>query len=276
LGSGLNVVGTPSIELLRVVNRDDEAEDRVVVRVRVRVHCRHPREGLVATRRINLDERWTLGRSGSRWILLSMGGDPLAGPVLAAPLVRSRADDTERLREESLAELGDAQKVGDDVELGDLVDKDEPPALALLDLSILDGRFLPALIAAQLAHLLDAWEEAVSGSEAPFKERASTQARSALLRPGRGTHLVIQDVVLKSWEPTSLDLSRRPPAIEVTLEVDAIRYVANGRGRGRAGNEKEPRRMVLQWCLELTDSARAPWRLITSNNPAESIPGWTR
>lgn len=207
--------------------------------------------------------------------MLSMGGDPLAGPVLTAPLIPNRSFDTERLREESLAELANAQKVGDDVALSDLVGADEPPAFAHLDLSVRDSRFLPALIAAELAHLLEAWEEAVLGPEAPLEELASADARAALLRPGPGKRLIMRDAVLKSWKPTRLDLSRRPPVIEVTLDVEAVRYVMTDKGRRYAGNETDVRRMALTWTPELIDSARAPWRLAISNNPAEAIPGWS-
>jgi hypothetical protein len=275
LGSGLKTVGKPSIDLLHVVNRDDEQEDRVVVRVRLRIHCENPRIGTGATRLMHLDERWTLGHIDNRWVLLSVGGDPLAGPVLTAPLVPNPSFDTERLDEESLAELASRHRVPDDVPLGDLVGPDEPPAFALLDLSVLDVRFLPDLIAAELAHLVEAWEEAVTGFEAPLKELASTDARAALLRPSPGTRLVMRDAVLKSWEPTKLDLSRQPPAIEVTLVVEAVRYVVTTKGRPRAGNQADARRMNLTWILELTDSEQAPWHLAISNNPAEAIPGYS-
>jgi hypothetical protein len=50
LGRGLNVRAKPSVDILRVVNRADEDEDRVVVRVFLHVHCRHPRLGFIATR----------------------------------------------------------------------------------------------------------------------------------------------------------------------------------------------------------------------------------
>jgi hypothetical protein len=275
LGSGLEVVGKPSIDLLRVVNRDDEDEDRVEIRVRIHVHCRHPRVGLVATRYVHLDERWTLGRRSNRWVLFSMGGDPLAGPVLTAPLVPNPSFDTERLREESLAELASAQKVGDDIALSGLVSADEPPALALLDLSLLDGRFDPELIATELAHLLEAWEEAVTGSEAPLEELATAHARTTLLRPRPGTRLVLRDAVLKSWEPTRLELARQPPAIEVALDVEAVRYVVTDSGSHLAGEETDPRRMGLTWFLERTGSTGTPWLLASSNNPAEAIPGWS-
>jgi hypothetical protein len=222
----------------------------------------------------HVDERWTFGRSGSRWVLLSVGGDPLAGPLLTAPLIPTPSSDTERLREESLTELANAQKLGNDVALSDLVGADEPAAFALLDLSAVDSRFGPELIAAELAHVLEAWEGAVTGSEAPLEELASEHAREALLRPRPGTRLVVRDAVLKSWEATKLDLSLHPPAIEVTLDVEAVRYVVRGNGSHVAGNRTDARRMALTWVLELTDSERAPWRLATSNSPAEAIPGW--
>ncbi len=220
-----------------------------------------------------MDERWTLGRQAGRWVLLEMGGDPLAGPLLTAPLVPDPSSDTERLREESLAELATEQTVGDDVALIDLVGRDEPPALALSDLSLLDGRFDPALIASELVHLLEVWQEAVTGSEAPLKERASTHAIAVMLRPGRGTRLIVRDAALKSWVPKRLDLGHQPPVIELALNVEAVRYVVASDGTHRAGNETDPRQMDLVWTLERTDSAQIPWQLTRSNNPAEQIPG---
>jgi hypothetical protein len=274
LGDDLEASGKPSIDLLTVVNRDDEDEDRVVTRVRLRIHCKHPRVGALGPHHSHVDERWTFGHSGGRWVLLSVMGDPLAGPVLTAPLIPTPSSDTERLQEESLAELASAHKVDVDVALSDLVSADEPPAFALLDLSVVDSRFLPALIAADLAHILEAWEVAVTGSEAPLEELADARARAALLWPDPDTRLIVRDAVLKSWEPTRLDLSRHPPAIEVELDVEAVRYVVTGEGIAVAGNQTDARPMALMWTLELTDSHRAPWRLAVSNNPAEAIPGW--
>jgi hypothetical protein len=274
LGSRAQLQGDPSVELIRVVNRPGEAEDRVVVRVRIRVRRREPWLSIFAARHINLDERWTLGRYGNEWVLLSVEGSPLAGPVLTAPLIPTPAYDTERLQEESLAELASAQKVPADVSPSELVDADAPPAFALLDLSVVDGRYLPALIAAQLAHLIEAWEEAVAGSQAPLAALTSADALAALLRPGPGKRMIIRDATLKSWEPVRLELSAHPPLIAVWLEVHAFRYVASDDGAPRAGTDNEPRRIALTWRLELTDNVRAPWRLVSSTNPAAGIPGW--
>jgi hypothetical protein len=282
LGGALRVVGQPSVDLLQVVNRGGETEDRVIVRVRLKVRWRNPTRwtedivgNLAARHHAHLDERWTLGRRENRWMLLSVDGDPLAGPVLSAPLVPTRSHDVKRLQEESLAELASSEKVAKDVNLSDLVAADEPPALALLDLSTVDGRFLPALIAAELAHLIEVWEEATTGSEAPLGNLASHEATAALLHPAGDKRLIMRDAELKSWEPTRLDLSRRPAAVEVALTVDAIRYVVTVDRDYVVGNADQPHHMALTWLLELTDSAQAPWRLARSNNPAEQIPGWS-
>jgi hypothetical protein len=275
LGSELEAVGKPSVDLLSVVKREDEEEDRVVARVRVRIRCQNPKGGTLGVHHTHSDERWTFGRSEGAWVLVSVSGDPLAGPILNAPLIPTRSSDSGRLLEESLAELASTQKVGEDVDLNDLVSADAPPAFALLDLSVIDNRFLPALMAAELAHLLEAWEEATTGSEAPLEELAGVDARAALLRPAPGARLFVRDVVLKSWEPTTLELSRHPPAVEVSLDVEAVRFVVRDDGSPMAGNQRGAHRMALKWLLELTDSKSAPWRLATSNSPAEAIPGWS-
>lgn len=271
LGGGLSARRRPLIEVLRVINRDDDAEKRVVVRVRLRLHCKYPNVKMIVNHFVHLDERWTLGRAENRWVVLSVDGDPLAGPVLTAPLIPTPASDTERLNEESLAELAQTDRVRGDVRFADLVSAGESPALALPDLAVVDARFAPELIAAELAHLVEAWEEATTGSEKPFAELADAKAIAALLRPAPRTSLMIRDAVLKTWTPTHLELSRRPPAVEVRLEVEAVRYVV---GTHRAGNRTEPRRMTLTWLLELTEAEQAPWRLTSTNSPAESIPGW--
>jgi len=264
------------VDVLHVVNRGTEEEDRVVVRMHVWVRCGFPLGLFFHTRHVPLDERWTLGRIDRQWAVLSMSGDPLSGPVLSAPLVPNPSFDTARLNEQSLAELADAQKVGKGVDLSALVSPDEPPALALPDLSVVDGRFAPALIGAELGHLLEAWEEAVTGSEAPLEALTSANARTALLHPDGSTRLILRDAVLRSWKPTRLDLSRRPPSIEVALEVDAIRYVVTSGGSYRGGEDTGVKRMDLTWTLELTEEAQSPWRLADCNNPAEAIAGWNR
>lgn len=73
------------------------------------------------------------------------------------------------------------------------------------------------------------------------------------LRALRDVHLT----VMQPFPKTRLDLSRDPPAIEVTLDVEAVRYVVRNNGSPVAGNRTDALRMALTWVLELTESTRA-------------------
>ena len=198
----------------------------------------------------------------------------MADPILFAPLVVDPSADTERLGEESLAELSQATPTPVGVALSELVSSDEEPSVALGDLSVVDARFAPALLDAALHHLVEVWETAVSGSEEPLAERASAEACEALLRPDANTRLVVRDATLGSWTVTGLDLDRIPPAVEVELHVTAVRYIVRFDSVIRAGNTTDRRKMRLEWTLELAGSTKALWRLVASNSPAVDIPGW--
>jgi hypothetical protein len=272
LGRGLSADGKPSVDVLHLVNRHDADEDRVVLRVRLHIHCSQPSWG---QHNAHCDERWTLGRRGTDWQLLSVSGDPLAGPVLNAPFVTDPSADTERLTEESLAELSMADKISSGVALSELVPPEEPPAIALADLSVVDPRFSPSLLGAALAHVLESWEMAVTGSEAPLAERADLESRDALLRPDTNHRLFVRDVALTSWEVIKLHLDRTPPTVDVDLRVVAVRYIVAGDSAIRAGSTTERCPMTLAWTLAFTDSTQVPWRLVTANDPATAINGWS-
>jgi hypothetical protein len=95
-----------------------------------------------------------------------------------------------------------------------------------------------------------------------------------LPNPRPGGDLLVRDAVLKSWEATDLDLSRHPPTVEVTIDVEAVRYVVRNDGTAMAGNHIDPNQMRLTWVLELRDSVQDPWWLAMSNSPAKAIPGF--
>jgi len=125
------------VDILDVINRQGENEDRVITRVRLRV-----RRGRVAAplepKVIGVDERWTLARRGESWVLVSVDGDPIADAVLSAPLIASPSADTVRLHEASLLALSDPDPSG--VRPGELVHADAPPEAGLRDLALADDR----------------------------------------------------------------------------------------------------------------------------------------
>jgi hypothetical protein len=271
LGTGLRVIGVPAIDLLRVVNREDEVEDRIVARVRFRVHRDHPAapEPPLSPHRLHLDERWTLCRDGERWLLVSVAGDPLAGPVLSAPLIPSPAYDTQRLEEASLSELAGEPPVGI-ANPGELYDHDAPAPLALLDLSLSDGRFSPLLIAAGLSRIVEAWETASDGSEEPLTRVASKAAIRALLNDSDGDdRRFIRDATLEHWQVVAVDAARQPPAVTVSVVIKAASWTEN---HPFLGSDRQRRELAHAWALELHETRQHAWywRLATSSTAANT------
>jgi hypothetical protein len=125
----------------------------------------------------------TLARAGERWDLVEFDAMPLAERLLQRPLIAGAWDDQDRLQASSLTELAHDSSVTAGVPTAELVDPDADVTHQLLDLSVVDGRYLPALIEAGLVHLIDAWEQATTGSDHPLTQRTSPQAREQLLYP---------------------------------------------------------------------------------------------
>jgi hypothetical protein len=104
-------------DILRAINREDRAEDRAIVRVRVRIH-RDPKvsrnepgdQTLLAQRVVSLEERWTLARRNGTWRLASVSGDPISEALIGAPSIPSPIDDDERLVEAGLRELAERNR----------------------------------------------------------------------------------------------------------------------------------------------------------------------
>lgn len=275
LSASMHFKGRPAVDVLRVVNRVDESEDRAVVRVRGRVTFDRAL-AKVRFSDIGIDDRWTLGRHGAHWNLLYAHGDPLADQFLAARSIASGAADDQRLLEASFTELAASDRLAIGGAVGELIESGPASVEQLGDLSIVDGRFLPALIEAQLVHLIEAWEEATVGSEEPLVALTDQNVKDTLLEvstkhgPAR---LILQDAVLQTWTPTTIRADDARIAIEVTLTVTAVRYViAPSTGARLAGSNDARHEITLNWTLKLTDQPRMPWRLTASDRPGASIP----
>jgi hypothetical protein len=272
--TGTHVDGRPRVDLLRVVNRAGETEDRVSVRVRGRVHQHHASTPL-GPHTVRFDERWTLGRDGEGWELLEFDADPLASELLRAQVIPAEWADQERLGERSLAELAHDDHPG--VLVSELADDDVPPYGQLLDLSVVDGRFVPLFVQSTLRHLIDAWEQATIASDEGLSLRVSPEAYDQLLHPRGGnvpTRLVLRDATLRAWKPTGVEVRPDPARIVIFLRVSAVRYLINtADGTHLAGSLEYHHEIRLHWTLELTESAEVPWRLVASSNPATDMPG---
>ena len=273
--TGTHVEGRPRVDLLRVVNRAGEIEDRVSVRVRGRVHQHHASTPL-GPHTVRFDERWTLGRNGEGWELLEFDADPLASELLRAQVIPAEWADQERLGERSLAELAHGD-VHSGFHVSELAGDGAPPYRQLLELSVVDGRFVPLLVQSTLRHLIDAWEQATIADGEALSLRVSPEAYDQLLHPRGGnvpTRLVLRDATLRGWRPTAVEVRPDPARIVIFLRVSAVRYLINtADGSHLAGSPEYQHEITLHWTLELTESAELPWRLIASTNPAADMPG---
>jgi hypothetical protein len=273
LGGEIRLDASPRVEILRVVNRPGQLEDRVIVRVRLRLLRRH--HPLVDPHTLTLDQRWTFGRAGELWTLRSIDSSSSEERTLAQRLIPTEWTDEQRLREQALIELADAERVPPSASLGELVRADLPPHQKLLELSQIDGRFDPALIDAVLHHLVDAWEAATTGSVQPLENLCAHGAVHKLRYPAptrRPLTFVLSDAQLTDWEATDVDVSAEHPHLQVRISVVAVRYVIESAiGDHVAGSRETPRRLQLIWTLGLFSADRDPWRLLSSTNPTIGI-----
>ncbi len=272
VGSGVRLAGPPSIDLLRVVNRPGESEDRIVLRVRLRL-SRGRRGSLRKPRTVTIDQRWTLARASGGWTLSAIEPDPLAPRLLNRPLVAGVWQDEDRIREESLLELAAAEATPSPPDPSELVSPEAPPRTQLLELAEFDARFSPDLLAATLDRIVEAWEEAGTGSQAPLASVASPDAIEQLLHPlgDPRPSLRIHDPHVDQWEVVELNLNTHPPQVVLSLTVSAVRYLVMGTERV-VGSREIAHEMELVWRLKLTGRDTSPWQLTASTNPAADIP----
>lgn len=228
-GRGVRRVGDPVVDVLHVVNRPGELEDRVMLRVRQRL-TRSQRPTLADPRIVVVDQRWTLGHTGRQWTLRSIEADPLAGALLETRLIPDEEADEDRLFEQSLAELARADRQQQQIDLDALMPVGVPGGKRLLELSQLDGRFDVALLEAVLRHIIDAWQEASTGSSTPLRELSTHGAVRGVRRPVPNEPacvLMVKDLRLDHWAVRAVDPARQPPQVKIALKVTAVRYLIN-------------------------------------------------
>lgn len=264
-GGIARVLSGPHIGVLDVVNRGDADEDRVAVRVQLRLLLR--RRTWVDRRIIHSDTRWTLARDGNAWFPVEIeayGGDP---SVTKRPFIAQPSDDLGRLRESSLAELASADMPVKDG-LSELLVAGTEPYSALLELSVLDGRYVPALLDAALRHLLDVWQTATAGSDGPLRAVADGSAVDDLLHAPDGARklpVVVRDLQLHEWFLAEFARDATPPTVLVHLTVEGISYRIRPNSTIHPSDTMSPRERNLWWRLALVERGPTQWRLINAD-----------
>jgi predicted lipid-binding transport protein (Tim44 family) len=258
----------PDVEYVGLTNRADDAEDRAVVRIEAVLRDVVLDRGGQVIKRSDSDaetttlaEYWTLGKRAGQWILLSIEQDAEGRHQLDAPLVASPwADD--RLHDQSLTELATADAVPA-AALAEVtpVDIDGDARAAALDLSLVDGRYAPAVLEAAARRAMDAWSEAVDGDDAALEAIADPAAVDALLYPGDPSHttrLVVRGPRLQSLRITGID----GRTMTVEARVTGRRYRENRDTLALVeGSRDRDADFTEHWTLTLADDPETPWRV---------------
>jgi predicted lipid-binding transport protein (Tim44 family) len=273
----VSIVGEPGVEYVGLTNRAADRDDRAVVRIEAMLRdVVTDRAGDVVLRRDNQSETsrvceyWTLGKPAGRWIVLSIEQQREGDHQLDEPLVPTPWSDTERLSAASLVEQATAEKLPEGVAVSDVAAAEFTGAArtAALDLALVDGRFSPDVLSAEVRRAVAAWAEAVDGDDADLRELATPVAVSELLHPNdpsERTRLVVRGPLVEQIQITGLDAHSLPPTITVELNVRGRRYIED---RDTAavvwGSQSSAVRFGLRWTLALQGPDDHPWQVVAT------------
>lgn len=274
----VEVLGEPTVRYVGLVNREDDDEDRVVVRIEASLHSfvldsggRQIMRKESGDETVSLVEYWTLARRGEGWTVASIEQRAEGDHHLDGELVPVPWSDTRRLEDESLTELAVADGLPPGFTTADLADVDfsgDARARAL-DLSLADARFMPDLLAVAARRAVAAWVEAVDGSDEPLLEVAGAEAVDALLYGGdssRRTRLVVRGASVKRIEVSAVDVEREPATMTLAVELGGRRYTEDrDTAAVLSGSRDRATTFSETWTLALEGPDTAPWRLVATS-----------
>jgi hypothetical protein len=210
-----------------------------------------------------ISEFWTLGKRGGEWVVVSIEQDREGAHHLSAPLVAAPEGDSARLRAEAVMEVAAADAVAAD-RVGELLSPgfSGSARAAALDLSMVDGRFAPDVLATAVGEVVEAWVQAIDGPDEPLAARTTPAGLRALLYPtasGRD-RLVIRGVEVKSMTIVHVSAGS-PPEVRLQLEVSGVQYVEDrATTEILAGSKRRTTTTRQEWTLRLSDDdPRRPW-----------------
>jgi predicted lipid-binding transport protein (Tim44 family) len=276
----VSVTGEPVIQYVGLINRDDDTEDRAVVRIEAQLSSYvQDRRGNTIMRTgesdelVDVCEYWTLARRGDGWIVVSIeqkaeGDHHLDRKIVASPW----SDD--RLHDEALTELTVADKVPEGFTTAGLagVRFEGSQRARALDLSLADARFSPDLLEVAARRVVEAWAEAVDGDDAPLEAIASPGAIAELLYGGdasRRTRVVARGALVRQITITNVDVGHQPATMSIAVEVHGRRFVEDrDTAAVLSGSRDRSHTFVERWTLALDGPDTAPWRLIETSAAA--------
>jgi predicted lipid-binding transport protein (Tim44 family) len=274
----VEVLGDPSVLYVGITNREDDDEDRAVVRIEAKLRAyvldsngdRIMRKG-EKDELVTLVEYWTLARRDGQWMVQSIEQRSEGDHQLDAPIVASPWSDQQRLEDESLTELAVADALPEGFTTADLaeVEFDGGARARALDLSVADARFAPDVLEAAARTAVGAWAEAVDGDDAALERVASPEAVRRLLYGGdasRRTRIVVRGPRVKRILIAGVEVERVPATMTLELELGGNRYVEDRDTTSvMSGSKDSATTFTERWTLALDGPDGAPWRIVTTS-----------
>jgi hypothetical protein len=269
----IELKGPVHVDYVGLRNTADDRSKRAVVRLTARVRDvvidRHGN----AIHRLNsvsdthhICEYWTLGVSGDRWIVQSIEQHHEGLHELTEPVLPSPWSDTKALQREATIEQATAAGI-DNSQVAAIAGAtlSSSARAAALDISLVDDRFAPRVLEAEVDYAVGAWAEAIDGEDGPLDAVASVNAAQELLYPddpAKNRRLVVRGPRVRSVKIVGLDAQAKPPLMVVELRVSGRRYVEDRNTTTVLGGDKSVETSFTQhWRMELTDDDAHPWRI---------------
>jgi predicted lipid-binding transport protein (Tim44 family) len=275
----VSVRGTPKIEYVGLVNREDDTEDRAVVRITASLRAyvedrsgNHILQNGAKSEEVGLCEYWTLARSSTAadasWRVVSIEQRAEGDHHLDEEIVPSPWSDTQRLSDESVTELAVEDGLPPGFTTADLatVSFDGTAREHALDLSLADARFAPDVLEAAARRAVAAWAEAVDGDDAPLEAVATPEAIQELLYGGdasRKTRIVVRGPRVRAIKILGVDVSSEPATMTIEVELGGRRYVEDRDTAAVVSGSKDTvAAFDSAWTLALNGPDAAPWQLV--------------
>jgi predicted lipid-binding transport protein (Tim44 family) len=273
----VEVLADPTVRYVGITNREDDTEDRAVVRVTARLrayvedsHGRKIMRKGEKSELMTLQEYWTLARRDGQWMVQSIEQQAEGDHHLDEPIVAAPWSDTQQLEDEAVTELAVADALPEGFTTADLAEVDfagDARARAL-DLSVADGRFAPDVLEAAARRAVAAWGEAVDGADTALEAVASPEAVGELLYGGdatRRTRLVVRGPRVRRIRIEAVKVEPVPATMTVEVELGGSRYVEDrDTTTVVSGSKDHATTFTERWTLALDGPPNAPWRIVTA------------
>ena len=275
-------VGEPKVQYVGLLRRErgQQDVDRVVVRIEAKLRDyvtdrggRHIKRDGAVTESVRMREYWTLERRGEHWVLASIESGAEGEHALKDRIVQTHWADEQELRDEALVEGAVTEAAPAGVKVAELaaVQFNGDAHAAAMDLSLADGRFAPDVLEVAARHAVDAWAQAVDGSDQELRALATAEAVRELLHPGDpsgSTRLVVRGPQVARIRIVALDPAADPPSMTVDVDLRGRRYIEDrDTAKVLAGSATRPVGFTERWTLALSGDEAQPWRIVAVKTP---------